>query len=98
METNLMIDQQRAELAKEKSGAVWLAMMDCGDYVNFSAIARDFYGRSANWLLQRLHGYNVNGKPAHFKPEETAKFSEVLRDIASRLQNAADRIDSAQQD
>ena len=97
METDEM-NKQRDELAKEKSGAVWLAMMDAGDLVNFSAIAREYFGRSSNWLLQRLHGYDVNGKPARFKPEETAKFVEALRDIASRLTTAADRIDKAQDD
>ena len=92
------MNKQREELAREKSGAVWLAMMDAGDLVNFSAIAREYFGRSSNWLLQRLHGYDVNGKPARFKPKETTRLVEALRDIASRLTAAADCIDRAQDD
>jgi hypothetical protein len=88
----------REELAKEKSGAVWLAMLDCADYVNFSAIARDYYNRSANWLHQRLHGYEVNGKPAQFKPEEVDTFARALRDISAKLATAADTIDAASAD
>ena len=85
----------REELAREKTGAVWLAMIDCADYVNFSAIARDYYNRSANWLHQRLHGYEVNGKPAQFKPEEVNTFAKALRDISAKLAAAADTIDTA---
>ncbi len=88
----------REELAREKIGAVWLAMIDCADYVNFSAIARDYYNRSANWLHQRLHGYEVNGKPAQFKPEEVNTFAKALRDISAKLTAAADTIDAASVD
>ena len=85
----------REKLAREKIGAVWLAMIDCADYVNFSAIDRDYYNRSANWFHQRLHGYEVNGKPAQFKPEEVNTFAKALRDISAKLAAAADTIDAA---
>jgi len=46
-------------------------------------------------LLQRLHGYVVNGKPARFKPEEYKILSDALRDIAAKALRAADAIDNA---
>lgn len=58
------LDKARAFLSETKDGAVWLAMVDINDLVNYSAIARQYFNKSGNWLLQRLHGNVVNGKPA----------------------------------
>lgn len=95
MKENDPVETAKALLSKSKEGAVWLAMMDAQDFVNYSAIARAYFGKSANWLLQRLHGYAVNGKPAAFKPEESAAFAAALRDIAGKLDAAAERIEKA---
>lgn len=96
MDSKTAIDKARAILSEEKDGAVWLTLMDVGEYLNFSGIARKYFGRSGNWLLQRLHGYIVNGKPAAFKEAEYAQLTGALRDMAELLNQAADRIDKAQ--
>lgn len=88
-------EQARKELEKEKSGAAWMAMLSLNDALNYSDMARTYFGKSANWLLQRLHGYVVNGKPARFKPEEYKILSDALRDIAAKALRAADAIDNA---
>lgn len=88
----------RAELAKEKWGAAWLAMMDLSDRVKWAGVARKDFGRSPDWLLQRLHGYEVNGKPARFKPEEYATLCAALRSLAAHLTEAAARIEAAAPD
>lgn len=95
MNTNEIVSRAKEELSKEKSGALWLSMMDLTEYVKFSAIAKNYFNKSSNWILQRLHGYEVNGKPAQFKPEETDIFIKSLRDLAVKLNEAADRIDKA---
>ena len=89
------LDKARAFLSETKDGAVWLAMVDINDLVNYSAIARQYFNKSGNWLLQRLHGNVVNGKPATFKPHEARLLSDALRDMSARLAAAADRIDKA---
>ena len=68
------LDKARAFLSETKDGAIWLAMVDINDLVNYSAIARQYFNKSSNWLLQRLHGNVVNGKPATFKPMWLACF------------------------
>ena len=45
-------------------------------------IANDYFGKSKEWLYQRIKGYNVNGKPARFTEEERRKFSSALEDIS----------------
>ena len=98
MDTQQAVENARNFLSKDKSGAAWLAMIDVGEYINISAVSRNYFNKSTNWLSQRLHGYEVNGKPAKFKPNEYAQLSDALRDIARRLNESADRIDAANVD
>lgn len=95
MEDSTAVAQARAFLSEEKDGAAWLALIDVGDFLNFSGIARKYFGRSGSWLLQRLHGYNVNGKTATFKTKEYKVLEDALRSMASQLNEAADRIGRA---
>lgn len=97
MSTEQFIVKAKTELAKEKHGAIWLAMIELSDYIKFSAIAKSYFSKSSNWILQRLHGYEVNGKPAQFKAEETTVFTNALRDIANKLNEAANRIEQAEE-
>ena len=76
-----------------KKGAMWVAMFDICLLVNFSEIASSYFGKSASWFNQRLHGYRVNGKYAKFKKEELQTLSAALRDIAKKILIAADRVD-----
>lgn len=95
MEDKSAVEKARAYLSEEKDGAAWLALIDVGDFLNFSGVARRYFGRSSGWLLQRLHGYNVNGKPATFKSTEYKVLEDALRSMASQLTEAADRIGRA---
>lgn len=83
----------RELLAEMEGGKMWLAMFDVCLLVNFSEIARTYFGKSVNWFNQRLHGHTVNGKPAEFKKEELQTLSDALRDIARKLLVAADEVD-----
>ena len=97
MSTDKFVEKVKKELAKEKSGAIWLTMIELSDYIVFSAIAKNYFKKSSNWILQRLHGYEVNGKPAQFKAGEITIFVKALRDIAAKLNEAADRIEQAKE-
>ena len=95
METDEIVAKAKKELSEEKDGAVWLTMMELSDYIKFSAIAKNYFKKSSNWILQRLHGYEVNGKPAQFKPEELTVFVRSLREISAKLNECADRLEQA---
>lgn len=36
---------------------------EVSDMLSMSYVARAYFGKSRSWISQRLHGYNVNGKP-----------------------------------
>jgi len=51
-------------------------------YVSLSKIASDYFGKSKEWLYQRIKGYSVNGKRAVFTEDERKRFSVALEDIS----------------
>lgn len=59
-----------------------LDLMEISKYVSLSKIASDYFGKSKEWLYQRIKGYTVNGKRAGFTPDERKKLSEALEDIS----------------
>lgn len=85
-------------MLEEKHTAVWINYMELADYLNFSTIAEKYFDRKPSWILQRLHGFNVNGKKAKFKPEQYATLTAAFRDIANKLLQAADEIETAPED
>ncbi len=96
--TKEITEKARKELQKEKSGAVWAGMLELNDALNYSDLARTYFGKSSSWILQRIHGYEVNGKPARFTPEECQTLADALRDIAAKALRAADAIAAAEND
>ena len=54
--------------------------------ISLSYVAKNYFGKSRQWLYQRLNGNSVNGKPARFTSAERQKLSEALSDIG-RLVN-----------
>jgi len=56
------------------------------EYASLSKIAKNYFGKSKEWLYQRINGYKVNGSPAQFTQEERAKLAMALQDI-SRMAN-----------
>lgn len=91
-------EHSKAELRKEKSGATWVAMMELSDFINWSGIASEVFKKKPAWILQRLHGYEVNGKPARFKPEEYEQLTGAMRHIAADLLRNAEAIEKAAAD
>lgn len=55
------------------------------EVVNLAYIARHYFGKTRQWLYQRLKGQMVNGKPASFTDAEEATFIQALQDIGLQL-------------
>lgn len=53
--------------------------------VNLAYIARHYFGKSRQWLYQRVKGQSVNGKPAAFTAAEEEVFMKALREIGLQL-------------
>lgn len=58
---------------------------ELSEVINLAFIARRYFGKSRQWLYQRIKGYTVNGKVATFTPEERDKFMAALDEIGSRI-------------
>ncbi|MCL2651450.1 MAG: DUF5053 domain-containing protein [Candidatus Azobacteroides sp.] len=79
----LSLDDKMEEAKKVlKEIDLKIEMMEISQYVSLAMIAKNYFGKSKNWLYQRIYGYNVNGKPAKFILEERGKLSLALEDIS----------------
>lgn len=62
------------------------------EVVNLAYIARHYFGKTRQWLYQRLKGQIVNGKPAAFTESEEATFMKALQDIGMQLATFTQRV------
>jgi hypothetical protein len=56
------------------------------------SIAKKFFGKSRQWLNNRIKGNKVNGKSASFTADELNRFSSALLELSGELKNTALRI------
>lgn len=62
------------------------------EVVNLAYIARHYFGKTRQWLYQRLKGQIVNGKPAAFTEVEEATFIKALNEIGLQLATFTRRV------
>lgn len=55
------------------------------DIVSVSYIAKNYFGKSAAWLQQRIYGYKVRGKVYSLSNEDVNTFNHALQDISKRI-------------
>lgn len=67
-------------------------MGELTEVVNLAYIARHYFGKTRQWLYQRLKGQLVNGKPASFTDKEEATFIKALHDIGLKLTTFPKRV------
>lgn len=53
--------------------------------ISFSYIAKKYFGKSRNWLYQRINGNIVNGKKARFTDNELQTFLNALNDVCEMI-------------
>lgn len=61
-------------------------------YLKWGNISKDYFGFSRGWIYQRLNGYDGNGNPSEFTESQRETLKEALRDIARKLNDAADEL------
>ena len=71
---------------------VAMEIMEISKYVSLSRIAKDYFGKSREWLYQRIKGYKVNGIPAQFSPEDKRKLSMAFQDISRMAHETSQKI------
>lgn len=58
-------------------------------FVSMAYIAEHYFGKTRNWLYQRINGNIVNGKPADFTPDEIKTLSLALSELGEELKNSS---------
>lgn len=62
---------------------------DIQDVVSYSYIAEHYFGKSRQWLYQKINGSLVNGKPAKFSADELIKLKDALNDVGDIIKNTS---------
>ena len=83
----------RAKKSLEKID-ISVKMLQVSQYVSLAYIADRFFGKSRQWLNNRLKGNFVNGKPASFTSDEIKKLSAALVQISDEIRTTALQIAS----
>ena len=71
-----------------------IKLMHVSQYVSLAYIADRFFGKSRQWLNNKLKGNFVNGKPLAFTTEEVKKLSAALVEISDEIRVTALQIAS----
>lgn len=69
-----------------------IEMLNLSKYLKFPNIAKDYFGKSKQWLYQRIQGYKINGKTAEFSASDKEKLKKALIDISEEIKKTALRI------
>lgn len=69
--------------------ALYSQLGDISRYVSLAQISSDYFGKTKQWLYQRIKGYTINGKPAKFTDEEKEKFRSALLDVSNKIKDTA---------
>jgi hypothetical protein len=69
-----------------------LELENVSGYVSMSYIAKRFFGKSRQWLNNRIKGNLVNGMPARFSKEELSSLSFALLKLSGEIRETALRI------
>lgn len=60
--------------------------------ISWARLSTNYFGKSRSWLHQKLDGDNSNGATSGFSPCERVELRNALKDLANRINIAADRI------
>ena len=81
-EARRFVERAEDALLRDKLGEI-------PEVISLSYIAKKYFGKSRNWLYQRINGYLVNWKPARFTDEERKKFVAAINDISDMLKKTS---------
>ena len=77
------IDEGLKEIEKEIS--IRQQLEEVKEVISLSYIAKKYFGKSRQWLNNRINGCIVNGKPCKFSEEEKEKLNYALSDVSKLL-------------
>lgn len=60
-------------------------LADISGFISLSYIAKNYFGKSKQWLNNKINGCIVNGKPNSFTEAEKEKLNHALNDLSKKL-------------
>lgn len=60
-------------------------LADISGFISLSYIARNYFGKSKQWLNNKINGCIVNGKPSRFTDEEKERLNQALKDLSAKI-------------
>ena len=76
---------------EKRKTSVKQVLADIYEEVNWAYLAKNYFGKSRSWLYHKFSGVN-NGKSDDFSDVDRESLRNALRDIAARVNLAADRL------
>lgn len=60
-------------------------LADISGFISLSYIAKTYFGKSKQWLNNKINGCLVNGKPSKFTDDEKERLNHALNDLSKKL-------------
>lgn len=60
-------------------------LSEVSQIISLSYIAKNYFGKTRNWLYQRINGNTVNGKQSKFTPDELLQLQAALKDVGKKI-------------
>lgn len=60
-------------------------LSEVSQIISLSYIAKNYFGKTRNWLYQRINGNTVNGKQSKFTPDELVQLQAALKDVGKKI-------------
>jgi hypothetical protein len=76
-----------------KQTSVSTQLQDIRLDITWSKIARNYFGKSASWLYNKMNGTDGNGGEGDFTFSEKPQLKHALYDFSERIRKAADKLD-----
>lgn len=83
--SRIMVEMAKDTADRAEQLALRVKLQEVLPAVSMSYVARHYFGKTRQWLHQRLSGAIVNGKPAKMTPEELKVFEAALHDLGGKL-------------
>ena len=83
----------REKTATIKQETMSALLQDIRQDVTWSKISRQYFGKSASWMYNKLNGIDGNGNEGEFSYSEKLQLRNALYDFAERIRNSANLID-----
>lgn len=80
-----------AVAVQQQKATVRQVLADVYEEVNWAYLAKNYFGKSRSWLYHKFSGQN-NGKEDDFSDIDRERLRSALKDIALRINGAADRL------